>query len=362
VFVAFTEEQRAALKDAKEDWIDDFHDFLMHTPHGRQGKTVSEDNARSVIRQTEKLASGSGITYHHWAEGVYFAEGEEVDLQSDFVELYQRAEEMELEEGRDLGNGWLLRHPIMKLQCYQLHLLGDCDDDHDDDCDDAPSSPTEKTPKATSKATSPNSTAVNVAGEATSPQRKRNASKTKGVKGGTKIGTKTGTKDGVGSTKRSLGINLVAGSSSNVQFRVGHSVLAMWNDKWLTAKITRVEDGDDGDDGKEYEVKRQGATWIVAKDELRLQGGSKIKEAVGVEAAGAEAPKSRKKRRTAVDTAPAVEVNGYSPAVEVCFVCGAVEPEYNSTEVDQKRAPVVPVCGVECEAKYLTKRGISPEQ
>jgi hypothetical protein len=79
VFVAFTEEQRAALKNAKEDWVDDFHDFLLHTPHGRQGKCVSVDNARSVIRQTELLAAGTGITYRHWDQGVYFAKVQSID-------------------------------------------------------------------------------------------------------------------------------------------------------------------------------------------------------------------------------------------------------------------------------------------
>ena len=36
VFVEFTEEQRATLD--KADWIDDFHDFLLHIPHGRGWK------------------------------------------------------------------------------------------------------------------------------------------------------------------------------------------------------------------------------------------------------------------------------------------------------------------------------------
>ena len=53
-------------------WLD-MYDFLLSVPHGRNGKTVSEANARSVIKQVEKLVSGAGVGYHHWKPDVIFA-------------------------------------------------------------------------------------------------------------------------------------------------------------------------------------------------------------------------------------------------------------------------------------------------
>ena len=119
----FTEAQRAKLAQAEKVWIDQMHTFLLTVPHGRSFKTVSEDNARMVARQVRLLASGKGVTYRHWGEGVVFAQDRPIDLSANFDELYQEAQEFEDIHGRDLGNGWLLRHPIVKMQNYQHYLL-----------------------------------------------------------------------------------------------------------------------------------------------------------------------------------------------------------------------------------------------
>ena len=42
---ALTEEERRALEVANA-WLEDFHDFLLRTPHGRNHKVCSETNAR----------------------------------------------------------------------------------------------------------------------------------------------------------------------------------------------------------------------------------------------------------------------------------------------------------------------------
>ena len=102
-------------------WLDEFETFLLRIPHGRNNKVVSDANARSVMNQARKLVSGQGVGYHHWSADVLFRKDEPVTLASDFCALYADAVHYENTHGRDLGNGWLLRHPIMKLQCFQIH-------------------------------------------------------------------------------------------------------------------------------------------------------------------------------------------------------------------------------------------------
>jgi hypothetical protein len=106
------------------DWIPNFYDFLVNVPHGRNQKTVTAANARTVIRQVEKLATGEGITYLHWPRGTVFASGERIDYNHNNLQrLYERAQQFEKDYGKDKGNGWLLRHPIKKLQIYQEYRL-----------------------------------------------------------------------------------------------------------------------------------------------------------------------------------------------------------------------------------------------
>uniref|UniRef100_A0A7S1ZUF6 Uncharacterized protein n=1 Tax=Trieres chinensis TaxID=1514140 RepID=A0A7S1ZUF6_TRICV len=122
VVIEYTDEQRATLKTA-QDWMDDMNNFLLKVPHGGGNRTVSEDNARTVMRQVEKMVSGAGVTYHHWPSKIVFAKNRAIDLSTNFDELYREAEEYENKYGRDLGNGWLMRHPIVKLKNYQVWRL-----------------------------------------------------------------------------------------------------------------------------------------------------------------------------------------------------------------------------------------------
>mmetsp|Transcript_16346 Transcript_16346/g.20361 ORF Transcript_16346/g.20361 Transcript_16346/m.20361 type:complete len:316 (+) Transcript_16346:206-1153(+) len=116
-----TKEQRDALSRAEDDWLSLFYDFLLTVPHGNGHKTVSEANARSVMKQVRLLVSGAGVTYHHWEDGVVFCKGRAILLGDDLEELYDEAQKFEDLHGRDLGNGWLLRHPIVKLRNYQAY-------------------------------------------------------------------------------------------------------------------------------------------------------------------------------------------------------------------------------------------------
>jgi hypothetical protein len=117
-----TEEDLKALEGVP-DWFDDMKEWLLKVPHGNGTKVVSGANARSVMNQVRKMVSGIGITYHHWNEGTYFKRGVKIHLGMEMKGLYDEAVEMEDAHGRDLGNGWLLRHPIRKMELYQEYRL-----------------------------------------------------------------------------------------------------------------------------------------------------------------------------------------------------------------------------------------------
>jgi len=68
--------------------------------------------------------SGDGISYHHWPDGTIFGRNLQIDIRStNFTHLLDEAIEFEETYGKDLGNGWLLRHPIEKLRLFQEYLL-----------------------------------------------------------------------------------------------------------------------------------------------------------------------------------------------------------------------------------------------
>jgi hypothetical protein len=117
---ALSEEDLRALQNVP-DWLDEMEDFLLTVPHGNGSRVVGRANASSVMRQVKKMVSGVGITYHHWKEGTYFKRGVKMHLGMNFDKLYDEAAEMEDSHGRDLGNGWLLKHPITKLNNFQQY-------------------------------------------------------------------------------------------------------------------------------------------------------------------------------------------------------------------------------------------------
>lgn len=110
-----------ALKDLP-NWLDGMEEFLLTVPHGNANRVVSPDNAKTVMRQTRRMVAGVGIEYHRWEDGIVWKKGVKIDLSMDFDALFDEAVEFEAQHGRDLGNGWLMRHPIRKLQCYQEYL------------------------------------------------------------------------------------------------------------------------------------------------------------------------------------------------------------------------------------------------
>jgi hypothetical protein len=110
---SLSEEDRKKLSAI--DWLEEMEVYLKNE------EQLSYQNHRSVMRQVEKLVAGVGITYHHWNEGVYFMKGQTIQLSDDFGTMHDEAVAFENEHGRDLGNGWLLRHPIKKLENFQRY-------------------------------------------------------------------------------------------------------------------------------------------------------------------------------------------------------------------------------------------------
>lgn len=80
---------------------------------------LSDQNRRNVLRQITKLANGEGIRYesptYGWPEDCYFLRGTVVGPTDDVLKLMELGRECEEEWGRDHGNGWLLSHPLKKL-------------------------------------------------------------------------------------------------------------------------------------------------------------------------------------------------------------------------------------------------------
>jgi hypothetical protein len=98
-----------------QHWLEDIH-------VGRRGTKTSRANVHSVMMRVRDLIHGYGVSYVGWKNSFRAFEGVKVDLSMDFHDLLKQAQDIEKIHGRDLGNGWLLRHPIKKLLLYQDHI------------------------------------------------------------------------------------------------------------------------------------------------------------------------------------------------------------------------------------------------
>lgn len=74
-----------------------------------------------------KLATGEGIRYesqkYGWPEGCFFLRGTKVGPTDDIPKLMTLGQKCEDEWGEDRGNGWLLRHALMKMYQFQQYQL-----------------------------------------------------------------------------------------------------------------------------------------------------------------------------------------------------------------------------------------------
>ena len=108
---------------ANGDWLDEFEDFLTTVQHGQGNSVISHKNCRQVMRQMIIMASGAGLTYHHWKDGVVFKKGRPITMNSNAVEIGREAREFENVHGKDRSHGWLMRHALTKLACFQSWKL-----------------------------------------------------------------------------------------------------------------------------------------------------------------------------------------------------------------------------------------------
>jgi hypothetical protein len=110
-----SEADRSKLQNLPE-WVESMATYLITEEH------LSIPNQRSVMRQVEKLAAGVGVEYKRWGSNV-FMQGTTVDLSMDFDDIHEQAKDFEVKHGKDLGNGWAIRHPIKKLANFQRYCL-----------------------------------------------------------------------------------------------------------------------------------------------------------------------------------------------------------------------------------------------
>ena len=126
VLSLLTAEQRESLGETVD--VVDFERFL-------KAQGTSAANIRAVLKRVGQLVAGQGVRYGKWPDGIVFKENEAVRLSDDLYQLRQEAQKYEDDYGKDLGNGWLLRHPITKLMLYQASLVPRNDDRRDNDQD-----------------------------------------------------------------------------------------------------------------------------------------------------------------------------------------------------------------------------------
>ena len=116
-----TDAQRAKLAGA--GWVAGFEKWLRKG----DGRTApaSKSNIARCMPQVKKLAAGAGIKYYRWNRGDAengFLVGVSVDMASDLVQHWHDGKDHEARFGKDLGNGWVLNHPLKKLVLYQWFL------------------------------------------------------------------------------------------------------------------------------------------------------------------------------------------------------------------------------------------------
>jgi hypothetical protein len=99
-YFPLTDERRTELsKIPQELWVEDMREYLLHD------ERLSASNCASVMRQVIKLASGVGVTYARWPDGVGFGQRRRINMGANFDEMLDGAVDFENEHGADLGNG-----------------------------------------------------------------------------------------------------------------------------------------------------------------------------------------------------------------------------------------------------------------
>eukprot|EP00747_Dinoflagellata_sp_TGD_P221880 gnl/TRDRNA2_/TRDRNA2_93656_c0_seq1.p1 gnl/TRDRNA2_/TRDRNA2_93656_c0~~gnl/TRDRNA2_/TRDRNA2_93656_c0_seq1.p1 ORF type:complete len:730 (-),score=130.89 gnl/TRDRNA2_/TRDRNA2_93656_c0_seq1:147-2069(-) len=86
---------------------------------------MSAENQSRVLKQVRKFVAGEEVVHPSNPNAPPFCPQDPslypVTLRSDSIGLLQKAKEYHDEHGRDTGNGWMLLHPIKKVQLYQSY-------------------------------------------------------------------------------------------------------------------------------------------------------------------------------------------------------------------------------------------------
>jgi hypothetical protein len=140
-----TEVQRARVMRACDEWIPGFTEFTARFGSAKEGP-LSRQNIKSVVKQVLMLVSGAGV--RHERKQTVFAEGKPLTLgvtASDCDALRAAAQLWMPQTSApadlvgmvvdgvtvnrkpdggpfDTSNGWLLNHPLKKMQIYCKHL------------------------------------------------------------------------------------------------------------------------------------------------------------------------------------------------------------------------------------------------
>ena len=109
------DQQREKLKGIPID-LQEFEKYLKK-------EDINIQTIGRVIGKVKILMSGTGITYKDWPNGVTFHAKPIRDLGTDFYKLQLDSIAYEEKYGRDCSKGWLVRHPLQKLEKVRRIIL-----------------------------------------------------------------------------------------------------------------------------------------------------------------------------------------------------------------------------------------------
>ena len=111
-----TEEDRNKLKTIKTDEVlnDVAYYMKVHLKN-------SEMNIKNVKKTLKNLFNGDGVKHQSSRRrGHIFKQGEHISLADDINKLLDEESDWIAFHGKDVSNGWLVRHPLRKLMLYQI--------------------------------------------------------------------------------------------------------------------------------------------------------------------------------------------------------------------------------------------------
>jgi hypothetical protein len=100
--------------------LDEFTHWLTKI-HRSRGTLISDTNAKNVLNRVRDLVDKRGISYIRWKRKIFYR-GKAISLKTDFNRMLQDAKDWENNYGKDKGHGWVLTHPIKKLQLYKEYV------------------------------------------------------------------------------------------------------------------------------------------------------------------------------------------------------------------------------------------------